>query len=225
MTSTYSARVYIDFERYGEKVIEVSCILVFRQKVISIFHKMVYDHIPDTESFTMQSKFCHCIDPTILAFYGEYEDDVKSALLHWFKSFTFKKITIAGHGDDVSQKELIKWMPELQHLSNLEYAQVNLPPWNERHGKVYHMVTYHMKQHSNIFPCHHSQHTLSTELPYKKACNLSGLQKYMYGFHCSLFDCFELAFYEEKLPLYTSDHDFCNNVMCRNDFCYRHSSL
>lgn len=202
------ARVYIDFERYFDKIIEMSAVMVFDQKIISSYHSFIKQ--PYTlENYMKIALNSHCILPEELDFYGASEDNVKENFYLWISNFTFEEITIAAHGDDCSQISLIKWLPKLVNLKHLSFAQVELPKWIERQYADYHLATKTMKEISHFQICSKQMHR--GQFKYLKntlSHNHSKIARYMFGFHCSYFDCLQLAFYEKTLPLYCCDYDF-----------------
>lgn len=202
------ARVYIDFESFNENVIEMSAVLIFDQKMIDVFHNIIQQTVSNRADYILQAKHSHCMDCEVLEFFGTPEDKVKEQFIQWLKQFNFEVITIAGHGLDTTRLSLEKWIPELTTLSNLKFEQVILPPWIERQYGKYHIDTFKMKELCQTLPCGKLQHGLAPKLLAKNRYNHSHVARYIYGFHCSLFDCFELAFFENTLPSYCCDFHF-----------------
>ena len=204
------ACVYVDFERYESKLIEVSAILVYEQQLISSFHQFLNaSTITNRGDYNLQAQNSHCIEVVVLHRYEtSTEDEVKLKFLKWVSSFNYKQIVIAGNGDDTSRKALQLWLPGLHLLSHLDYKQVHLPPWKQRQYGDYHIDTFTMKQFCKLFSCTAQNHRLPYKLAKNGAHNVSKMARYNYGFHCSLFDCFELAFFEMTLPNYSCDKEF-----------------
>lgn len=207
------ARVYIDFERYHDKIIEIGALCTYENKVITSFHRFVVQDHSQLYEYTSQARHCHCIDATTLDFLGYGEQICQDNFLLWLKSLNFETITIVGHGDDVSKENLQKWLPQLQNLTHLSYVQIKLPNWIERKYEPYHQSTYIMKSVSQLEKCSYSNHSLTLKPSYCFYYNATKVAKFVYGFHCALFDCYELAFYEKSIPLYDSDNQF-HDVFC-----------
>lgn len=202
------AIIYIDFERANDKIIEVGAICVHEQKLVSYYHEMINQHV--CNQYFIGARQSHCIHPAVLSHYGSPEVEVKQHFFCWLQNFKFDTISIHGHGNDTSNEALIAWIPEIIHMKNLKFAQVFLPPWSERHNGIYHLATYHMKQNCQELSCCAHRHSLTFSL--RKSNNAKYLKKFMYGFHCALFDCFELAFFECKLPLFEPDFYFVKHA-------------
>lgn len=204
------ACVYIDFECFNKQLIEMSAILVCNQQLVSSFHQFLNDpKLSNTRGYYLHAQHSHCIEINVLYRYGSStEDEVKTKFFKWLTSFNYKKIVIAGNGDDVSCSALHAWLPELRYLPHLDYKQVRLPPWRERQYGIYHISTFTMKRFCQLFSCSAQNHSLPYKHSKDVAGNVSKMARYNYGFHCSFFDCFELAFFEMTLPSYVCDKEF-----------------
>ncbi len=209
-----TARIYIDFERFGKKVIEFAAIAVYKRKLLSIFHSFVNHHVSNDKRYNRQAQFSHCIHLDDLQKYGDNKEDrVKYRFVQWLKNFDFERIIIIGHGDDTTKKSLCQYIPQLESIHHLEFRQITLPVWILREHADYHLATAKMKTICRALPCNASMHCVEMNLYHQHRSNLSRIAKYMYGFHCSMYDCFELAFFENTLPLYRCDDEFFNEVV------------
>jgi len=213
------ARIYLDFESFERDHIEVGAILTFSNQLVDTFHELIWRDIKKPDDFAIHARYSHCIDPVDLDFGGVYENLVKSKFLAWIKKFNFPSITIAGHGPDVCRKSLIEWIPELDAVSHLSYEQVNLPEWIERKTADYHLSAHTMKEVAQYQNCHKQNHRLDLRMDFRVCANHSQIARYMHGYHCALFDSFELAFYERSIPLFCCENDF-SNVYCLDNTPY-----
>lgn len=206
------ARLYIDFERYGDKIIEVGAILVFKQELISSFHSLVNTTVEDETDYHSQAQYCHCIRSTELMEKGNTPTNIRRMFCNWIKKFDFSQITIFGHGEDVTESALKKWNPELDQLKHLVYQQVNLPSWIQRELAPYHISAFKMKEISAILKCSKENHQVLFK---NNPSNHSRISRIIYKHHCALVDAFELAFYECELPLFCCDKHF-ESVICKH---------
>ena len=210
------ASLYIDFERYHYQNIEVAAILTYEQKIISTFHQFIRPVIRDMSDYEMQAHYSHCIRSATLEYFGNPENLVKCRFIQWIQSFNFSLIIIKGHGIDVNYEALTKWIPNLALMKNLAFKQVELPPWIVRQNENYHQATYRMKTVAHSQLCHRMHHNLPMWKDRKYASNESKIARYTYGFHCAAFDCYELAFCDKAIPLFTCEQEFNQNVINRN---------
>jgi len=200
------ATLFIDFERYEDKNVEVAALLIYDNKVIDIFHRFILQDLDNGVDYINQAKFCHCIPKTVIECYGIEEYVVTAQFLLWISQFSFDSLTIMGNGEDTTREYLENWCHGLDSLPNLSYEQVVLHPWVKRQYEIYHIVTHTMKTCCSLLPCSYNQHFL----PHKRDHNFnhSKMARLTYGFHCALFDCFELAFFENLIPTYCCDLHF-----------------
>ncbi len=139
----------------------------------------------------------------------------KARVMCNFKNFITSikgDLTIKGFGDDVCKSGLQYTFPFLKDCSNITYQQVELPPWEERQYKKYHIASYNMKKASQILSCHSQNHRIKFNPAWKrqgKHQTHSRLAKLSYGYHCALIDSFELAFADNTLDYYCCDSHFC----------------
>lgn len=209
------AHIYIDFERYREIIIEVGAVLVYNQQLISAFHSLVDLKFDDMKDYHVQAEHSHCIYAYDLQRYGLPPAQIKREFIEWIKQFDFSQITIHGHGDDVTKNSLLTWNPKLNQLTHLTYKQVILPPWIERETAPYHLAAFKMKEVSKRMKCSKDNHQVTFQTNTYNSSNHSKIARIIYKHHCALVDAFELAFFEQQLPLFCCDKDF-EPVICKH---------
>lgn len=206
------ATIYIDFERDNRsKTIEVGAICVFNKRLESQFHHFIHQPIINHHHYLVCAQNSHCISPKVVNDYGYEESIAKQRFYQWINSQSHSKLIIKGYGQDTSQEALQQWIPELKTFSHLIYEQVELPNWEERQYGDYHIATQLMKNNCQLCYCKATKHKLPMVPTWKikkKTPTHSKMARLMYGFHCSLFDSFELAFYEKTLSNYCCDEHF-----------------
>ena len=215
-----TCNVYIDIERdYQDNIIELSAIIVSDFKIQGIFQELIQPG-PNCEliHYVRQAKFCHCIPAYILGNHGiEYSLAIQK--FHKFiKTIAYDTIHIIGHGLDTTRLELEKQFTFLKYIPDLKYKQCELPNWETRRDKDYHLAAYYMKEFSKILPCNRLRHSMNFIPRQRNSENITHgqMSKKAYGFHCSLIDCFELAFFEQTLPLYCCDSHFIKKTFERD---------
>lgn len=209
------ARIYLDFERYKESIIEVGAILTYNQELISSFHSLVFLEVDNDADYHLIAQHSHCIQSTELKRSGRKPFLVKSQFYDWIRKFDFSEITILGHGDDVTEEALHEWNPRFKQFNHLTYEQVNLPPWIQRETAPYHMAALKMKEVSTQLKCSKVNHQVAFQVNAINSSNHSRISRIIYKHHCALVDAFELAFYEQQLPLFCCDNDF-KSVICKH---------
>lgn len=203
------SRVYIDIEYDNESnIIEFSAIEVKDYKIENILHRFVLPqkHVQWCLHETF-ARYSHCISSSVIRKQGIKLSQLHADLQTFINEINSDEIIIKGHGTDVNKQELIRKFPFLTTF-DLNYIQVNLPPWSERKYGAYHIATHYMKQFSQIMSCCSSNHTLTFKTSDK--INHTRIAKNFYGFHCALFDAIELAMYEKTIPIYCCDEHFTN---------------
>lgn len=204
--------VYIDFEQSPkDDIIEIGAICVKNRRVITILHSFVKPDIDDPYLYVKNASYSHCIPIHVLKENGRTEEEIKVKFLQWIQEEVIHPVTIKGNGLDVTKEALEKWIPGLSAVDSIQYQQVTLHPWAQRMYAYYHINTYVMKRLSTSMKCNHLKHSIQKSKHREGRCctsTLTRLSKDMYGFHCALFDAFELAFFEQTIPYYCCDTHF-----------------
>lgn len=201
--------VYFDLEYDNNKdIIEIGAIHVCAGQLCNEFHRFVRQEIRPFE-YGRCAQNSHCIHPMVLQINGLSEADALNDLKLFFKAIK-GPFVLKGNGEDMTKSNLESLFPFLKEYE-VTYKQVHLPNWCVRLYEPSHISTLCMKQTTNLLSCHRDFHTmkyrpnwiLRAETP-----NHTKISKFVYGAHCALFDCFELAFYENNLPHYCCDMHF-----------------
>lgn len=204
--------VYIDFERSAcDSIIEVGAVCVKDSLVHSVLHTFVDVCITDRNVYEQSAKFSHCIPLATLKLHGCSKEVVKLRFLEWIQNETVHPVTIKGNGQDVSKFALEKWIPALSHIEGIQYEQIQLDFWANRVYEKYHISAGIMKEVSTNMKCCRGYHSLNKTKQWRGIRVDSAhtrIAKDTHGFHCALFDAFELAFYEKTLNYYCCDRDF-----------------
>jgi len=207
--------VYIDFEcDNNDEIIEVGAVCVKDNHVQSVLHTFVDPFIQDVGNYERTAKYSHCIPHRILKLHGCSKSMVKQKFLEWIHNETIHPVTIKGNGSDVTKFALEKWIPALGFIQGLQYEQVTLHLWADRVYEKYHISAGIMKEVSLNMKCCRGYHSLPKTKQWRGISMESAhtkIAKDMHGFHCALFDAFELAFYEKTLKYYCCDKHFINH--------------
>lgn len=170
--------IFIDSE--GEPIQELSALeMNFKTKeIVDVFH----GHAFTCEADSFSRKHIHGLDPAILKQNG-YEN--LSQLIKAFHSWRRHKHSIIVYGNDPGK--------ECKQLK-MYISDIGLDIWMMRDFKPYHEVALTFKKHS-IPICGrqcckevHSKYQGVNVRPY----NMGDAAKERHGYHCSLYDCFEL---------------------------------
>ena len=205
--------IYFDLE-YDHKgrIIEIGALNIFGNKIISQFHCFIRCDVENIYLYNRCAQNSHCIHSTVLHNYGLSLKDAMDEIKLFFKDIK-GPILLKGHGTDIDKDNLETLFPFLKDLYVI-YHQVALPHWNIRQYEKYHIAALNMKNTSKLTPCHSKYHGMNF-FPYwmmkKKQPTQSMIAKLTYGGHCALIDCYELAFFENKLDIFCCDDHFSAN--------------
>jgi hypothetical protein len=220
------ACVYIDFERNLNDIIEIGAILVKENKVLNEFHRFVFYLLNDYHHYYRSAENSHCIGAHVLKYHGTPLETVKMQF-HSFLDEIKEPFIIKGYGDDVNQEALQHLFPFLKNMLHVSYDQVHLQPLEERQLNYNHIAVMKMKTSTNLVQCHQGFHRVEYNPSWKRANktpNHTQIAKMMYGYHCALFDCYELAFCDETLKAYCCDIHFKDLLAWESDK-FNNSSL
>lgn len=207
--------VYIDFEYDNNgDIIEIGAICVAGGYILKEFHCFIRRDIY-LYKYNVCAHNSHCIHPSILNINGIYEEWAFNDFKNFFLSIK-GIITIKGHGKDITKSSLENQFSFLKELP-INYVQVNLPVWSVRQYEKSHIAALGMKLCTRLISCNRDNHKMSyqpTWLIQGKTPNHTKIAKLAYGAHCALIDCYEMAFYDEKLELFCCDEHFANYFIC-----------
>lgn len=202
--------IYADLEYdNNHKVIEIAALHTHNASIKKIFHCFVKTEIQHVCQYFNCAENSHCIHPATLQNFGLNFSKATDKFESFIADFD-GSITLKGNGLDMSQSNLIKLFPFFSKY-DITYAQVSLPPWIQREKLDSHCAAYKMKLCTQLLPCSHEYHYIKfspTWIHQNKTANHTRLAKLIYGSHCALIDCFELAFFESALPIYCCDVHF-----------------
>lgn len=204
--------VYFDLEYDNNgNIIEIGALNIFNNNIINQFHCFIRTHVDNIFLYNRCAQNSHCIPSVVLHNQGFLLSDALIELKLFFSEIK-GSIQIKGHGEDIKKDNMEKLFPFLKDFKII-YLQVNLPIWELRQYEKYHIAAHNMKYTSLLIPCHYKNHGLRF-YPYwmikNKKPTHSMIAKFAYGAHCALVDCYELAFYENKLEIYCCDTHFSN---------------
>ena len=148
------------------------------REIIDVFHGYAYCR----ESDTFARRHIHGLNTDFLSRKGyENTERLRQAFKHW----TNDKNCILFYGNNPAK--------EINELK-LSVADIGLDQWTFRVDKPYHHVALHFKKHNIPIlskRCCTEAHS-SFINTYVRPCNKSDLAKERFGYHCSLYDCFEM---------------------------------
>lgn len=207
--------LYIDFELNSRReIIEFGAVLINNGKIACELHKFV-QRLPEDSKFHYYrtAENSHCILPGTLKELGCNVQTMEKEFFELILEETAAESVfyIKGHGEDTKQIYLERVFPFLRDFNNINYEQVELPPWVEREPAFYHISAYKMKQQCRIVSCNKDYHSI-TYYPHWKRLNKQAshtqMAKESYGFHCALIDAYELAFKDGAIDPYCCDLHF-----------------
>lgn len=148
------------------------------REIVDVFHGHAYTDIGDTFS----RNHVHGLSQTFLFEKGFSSlQELISSFKYWLSGKNY--LTIFGHSPHT----------EIQALS-LNIADIGLPPWSVRKDEAYHEVALKFKKLNipiNRVRCPKEAHTWFHG-PCPKSHADGELAKARHGYHCSLYDAYEL---------------------------------
>ena len=148
------------------------------REIIDVFHGYAYCR----ESDTFARRHIHGLNTDFLSRKGyENTESLRQAFKHW----TNDKNCILFYGNNPAK--------EINELK-LSVADIGLDQWTFRIDKPYHRVALHFKKHNIPIlskRCCTEAHS-SFINTYVRPCNKTDLAKERSGYHCSLYDCYEM---------------------------------
>lgn len=213
--------IYIDFERdNSQNIIEIGALHTLNNKVENEFHCLIRREIFSIYNYYRCAENSHCISPNLLHRIGINENDAILSFRQFMEAIN-GPIIIKGYGVDVNEENLCKLFPFLSAMMCVTYEQVHLLPWHQRQFDSSHISTMNMKTICSIVSCNSSNHSVKYFPTWQRSngstTNHSKIAKLPYGFHCALFDCYELAFFDKKLEKYCCDAHFEDNINYNNE--------
>ena len=206
--------VYLDFECDNKSdIIEIGALLISNGAILKEFHCFIRRDI-SLYHYNICAYNSHCIHPMVLHINGLPEE----IAFEDFKNFILSikgNINIRGHGNDVTKTYLESKFPFLRDLP-INYLQVYLPVWKDRQYEKFHICALNMKNATRLISCHRDNHKMKFNPTWKHneiTPNHTGIARLTCGFHCALIDCYEQAFYEQKLDYYCCDTHFAINYV------------
>ena len=208
--------IYIDIALDNfDNIIEFAAIYMNNGLIQRGLHYFGEQAIVDKHSYKLEAHKWHCIPPFVVEEAGRTHDDMTIS----FKSFLYFICTpYVIIKSDFTKERLQCLFPFLTEF-DIDYVEINLPPWEERRYKDYHISTQYLKRFTKILPCNSMNHSMAY-LPADGttfSTSHSELCKVFHGFNCTLFNVFEYAFYDKVIPLYCCDFHF-QFVLCVDAF-------
>lgn len=164
----------------GDSIQELSAIQmnVMSRQIVDVYHK----HAKSDRTDFWSRLHLHGLSKLFLEEYGLPSE---KALLEDFKKWLAGKDVLAMYANDPKMEEAILKLP---------IKDMGLPRWAERGFHPYHQTALAFKR--NFIPildkrCCKDAHSSFSSYPMKKHSKTE-LVKHEYGFHCSLYDSFEL---------------------------------
>ena len=164
----------------GASVQELSAIQMnaFTRQIVDVYHAYARSYHPDSWS----RSHIHGLNMTFLQNHGFASEE---ALLHDFKTWLRGKNVLAMYANDPSKESSVL---------NLPIKDMCMPPWAERIYQPYHQMSLTFKR--EFIPildkrCCAEAHCSFIKYPLKRVTETE-IAKRDYGFHCSLYDAYEL---------------------------------
>ena len=175
--------VFIDCE--GSPVQELSAIIMQweTKNIVSVYHHFAYDVYAPNDNWAR--KYLHGLNLEYLYNhgFGSTEQLIEHFKL-WLSEFNY--VHIFGNDPRKERSEL-----------NLDIVDIELPGWIDRSKEPYHTIANRFKElsvpisNSNLC-CGNVAHSSYSTQPLWKPKNLTAVAKQEHGFHCSLYDCYEM---------------------------------
>lgn len=167
----------------GEPIQELSAIQmnVMTRQIVDVYHRHAKTNSPDTWA----RLHIHGLSNNYLNQNGLENEEM---LILDFKKWLRGKDIIVMYANDPRKERT---------ALNLPIKDLNLPKWIDRVSQPYHEIAINFKQ--NCIPildkrCSKHIHAVYTSYPLKKRSKTE-LAKFHYGFHCSLYDAYEMYLY------------------------------
>lgn len=148
------------------------------RQVVDVYHRHALSEVPDVWS----RLHLHGLNRLFLKEYGLPNE---AALVHDFKQWLSGKDVLAMYGNDPGR--------EMKCLG-MNIKDMEMPKWAERSRQPYHEIALAFK--NNFVPilekrCCAEAHASFSKYPMMRH-NVTELAKFHFGFHCSLYDAYEL---------------------------------
>jgi len=171
--------IFIDSE--GEPTQELSALEMDLKsgEIVDVFHSYAYTNKNDW----FARKHIHGLDPLFLKQNG-YENSAElfTAFQCWMKR-KCHIVAMYGNAPNKEKKEL-----------NLDITDIGLDNWATRHTKLYHQIAVSYKKKS--LAIHTQRCTAKAHSRFQSAIvrhnNVGDAVREQHGYHCSLYDCYEL---------------------------------
>lgn len=148
------------------------------REIVDVFHAHAYSPEPDTYA----RRHIHGLSLDFLRTYGFRKP---YQMVDAFKAWLRKKPYLFIYGNDPAR--------EVSEL-HLVVCDIGLDNWAVRAQKAYHEIAYHFKKHN--IPICSMRCTEAAHSNFEYICvrpnNPSDIAKERHGYHCSLYDCYEM---------------------------------
>lgn len=172
--------MFLDCE--GEPIQELSAIAMDNEsfQIISVFHKHAECHPKDDK---WSRKHIHGLNRNYLSNSGySNENDLVTACYNWLKSF--KVVVLYANNPSKERKLFPKY----------SVFDMFLPSWEDRMNQPYHVLAHRFK-FLNV-PILNTRCSAYVHAEYLNkrwmGPSLKDMAKVLHGYHCSLYDCYEL---------------------------------
>ena len=176
--------IFVDTE--GCPIQEMSAIEMDKEteKIVDVYHE--FANIPNPEVDWYSSKYIHGLQPAFLAEYG-FQNQIQ--LTEDFKLWLMTKSVHKLYANDPTHERGL--------LKPYVVEDLRLPIWKERVLEDYHEIAQNLKERNIPFfsttNCFLEAHSNFRPLTYFK--NYTHKLKSAHGFHCCLYDVYELYLY------------------------------
>ena len=172
--------IFVDTE--GTPIQELSALEVclYDRQVVDVFHAHAYS----TDGDDWSRKHIHGLNLSYLKKHGyPSESELISAFKCWLHGKNY--LTVFSNAPHKEQEAL-----------SLNICDIGLPPWIERHDQPYHVIVKSFKDMNLSLldkTCPREAHSAYIGVDKNHQPNsLTQKAKELHGYHCSLYDCWEM---------------------------------
>ena len=148
-------------------------------EILDVFHELVQ---VDKDVDAWARDHVHGLNEDWLSLNGwKFENSLVTVFKSWLKSKNF--VLLFGNNPTTERRKF-----------NINMCDLHLPPWVDRQNKPYHILAKKFKELNVAFlgkSCHSLAHSKYLR-PAPCANQATFIAKWNHGYHCALYDCYEL---------------------------------